>query len=102
MIFLGSVKSSHLLCLTLNVLHNARSPSLPPFIPYYKLIIDLFGRTVLAEIYFTRQMVYLYGKVTVKQRLEGVYDVAANMFEDIETALGLEQDDEDSEIDFES
>lgn len=49
-----------------------------------------------------QQMVYLYGKVTVKQRLEGVYDVAANMFEDIETALGLEQDDEDSEIDFES
>ena len=50
----------------------------------------------------TQQMVYLYGKVTVKQRLEGVYDVAANMFEDVEVALGLEQDEEDSDIDFDT
>lgn len=46
-------------------------------------------------------MAYSHGKVAVRQRLEGLYDVAASSFADIEVALGLvEEDEEDSDIDF--
>ncbi len=49
----------------------------------------------------TKQMAYSHGKVTVRQRLEGLYDVAASSFGDIEVALGLvDEDEEDSDIDF--
>lgn len=48
-----------------------------------------------------KKMAYSHGKVTVRQRLEGLYDVAASSFTDIELALGLvEEDEEDSDIDF--
>lgn len=48
-----------------------------------------------------KQMAYSHGKVTVRQRLEGLYDVAASSFGDIEVALGLvDEDEEDSDIDF--
>lgn len=48
-----------------------------------------------------KKMSYSHGKVTVRQRLEGLYDVAASTFTDIELALGLvEEDEEDSDIDF--
>lgn len=47
------------------------------------------------------QMAYSHGKVTVRQRLEGLYDVAASSFEDVEVALGLvDEDEEDSDIEF--
>lgn len=47
------------------------------------------------------QMAYSHGKVTVRQRLEGLYDVAASSFGDVEVALGLaDEDEEDSDIDF--
>lgn len=46
-------------------------------------------------------MAYSHGKTTVRQRMEGLYDVAASSFEDIEVALGLvDEDEEDSDIDF--
>ena len=47
------------------------------------------------------QVVYSHGKMTVRQRLQGLYDVAASSFADVEVALGLaEEEDEDSDIDF--
>lgn len=47
------------------------------------------------------KMAYSHGKVTVRQRLEGLYDVAASSFADVESALGLvDEDSEDSDIDF--
>lgn len=46
-------------------------------------------------------MAYSHGKVTVRQRLEGFYDVAASSFADIEVALGLvDEEDEESDIEF--
>lgn len=49
----------------------------------------------------TEQVVYSHGKMTVRQRLQGLYDVAASCFADVEVALGLaEEEEEDSDIDF--
>lgn len=46
-------------------------------------------------------MAYSHGKVAVRRKLEGFYDVAASSFEDVEAALGLGQEDSDeSDIEF--
>eukprot|EP00752_Nemacystus_decipiens_P010497 g9352.t1 len=77
---------------------------------YDQEIVTADGRKANKLFFFTwvphnatphNKMAYSHGKVTVRQRLEGLYDVAASSFGDIEIALGLvDEDEEDSDIDF--
>ncbi|CAN0014426.1 unnamed protein product [Scytosiphon promiscuus] len=77
---------------------------------YDQEIVTADGRKANKLFFFTwlphnatphNKMAYSHGKVTVRQRLEGLYDVAASSFEDVEVALGLvDEDEEDSDIDF--
>ncbi|CAM9440585.1 unnamed protein product [Ectocarpus fasciculatus] len=77
---------------------------------YDQAIVTADGRKANKLFFFTwvphnatphNKMAYSHGKVTVRQRLEGLYDVAASSFGDVEVALGLvDEDEEDSDIDF--
>ncbi|CAN0299952.1 unnamed protein product, partial [Hapterophycus canaliculatus] len=77
---------------------------------YDQEIVTADGRKANKLFFFTwlphnatphNKMAYSHGKVTVRQRLEGLYDVAASSFEDVEVALGLvDEDEEDSDIEF--
>jgi hypothetical protein len=46
-------------------------------------------------------MAYAHGKTAVRRKIEGMFDVAASSFEDIESALGIDgadsSDDSDSD-----
>lgn len=65
------------------------------------MLSDVFVLFLKKITHTHTQMAYSHGKVTVRQRLEGLYDVAASSFADIESALGLvDEDEEDSDIDF--
>lgn len=47
------------------------------------------------------KMAYAHGKTAVRRKIEGMFDVAASSFEDIESALGIDgadsSDDSDSD-----
>eukprot|EP00904_Undaria_pinnatifida_P010186 jgi/Undpi1/6298/HiC_scaffold_20.g08781.m1 len=77
---------------------------------YDQELVTTDGRKTSKLFFFTwlphnatphNKVVYSHGKMTVRQRLQGLYDVAASCFADVEVALGLaEEEEEDSDIDF--
>ncbi|CAN0043395.1 unnamed protein product [Ectocarpus sp. 12 AP-2014] len=77
---------------------------------YDQAIVTADGRKANKLFFFTwvphnatphNKMAYSHGKVTVRQRLEGLYDVAASSSGDVKVSLGLvDEDEEESDIDF--